>query len=225
MPPAERIATFDQDGTLWVEHPMYTQVMYCLERVPAAGRRRSPSWRTSSRSRPCSPATARRWRSSRWRTSMKILAATLTGMTVDEFNAEAKKWLDNGEGSALEAALHRAHLPADAGGHCSYLRANGYKTTSSPAAARTSCASTPRRSTAFRPSRWSAPLSATEVRLRQGRQADPHQGAEAAAERQQCRQARRHPPDDRAPAVRGVRQLDRRSADAGVHRRRATARG
>ena len=35
VPPAERIATFDQDGTLWVEHPMYTQVMYCLERVPA----------------------------------------------------------------------------------------------------------------------------------------------------------------------------------------------
>ena len=26
---------FDQDGTLWVEHPMYTQVVYCLERVPA----------------------------------------------------------------------------------------------------------------------------------------------------------------------------------------------
>ena len=35
VPPAERIATFDQDGTLWVEQPMYTQVMYCLERVPA----------------------------------------------------------------------------------------------------------------------------------------------------------------------------------------------
>ena len=35
VPPEERIATFDQDGTLWVEHPMYTQVMYCLERVPA----------------------------------------------------------------------------------------------------------------------------------------------------------------------------------------------
>ena len=34
VPPAERIATFDQDGTLWVEHPMYSQVMYCLERVP-----------------------------------------------------------------------------------------------------------------------------------------------------------------------------------------------
>ena len=35
VPPAERIATFDQDGTLWVEHPMYTQVLYCLDRVPA----------------------------------------------------------------------------------------------------------------------------------------------------------------------------------------------
>ncbi len=35
VPPAERVATFDQDGTLWVEHPMYSQVMYCLDRVPA----------------------------------------------------------------------------------------------------------------------------------------------------------------------------------------------
>jgi len=34
VPPEERIATFDQDGTLWVEHPMYTQVMYSLDRVP-----------------------------------------------------------------------------------------------------------------------------------------------------------------------------------------------
>jgi hypothetical protein len=35
VPPEERIATFDQDGTLWVEQPMYAQVVYCLERVPA----------------------------------------------------------------------------------------------------------------------------------------------------------------------------------------------
>jgi hypothetical protein len=35
VPPAERIVTFDQDGTLWISHPMYTQVMYCLELVPA----------------------------------------------------------------------------------------------------------------------------------------------------------------------------------------------
>jgi len=34
VPEAERIATFDQDGTLWVSHPIYSQVMYCLDRVP-----------------------------------------------------------------------------------------------------------------------------------------------------------------------------------------------
>jgi hypothetical protein len=34
VPVLERIATFDQDGTLWVSHPMYTQVVYCLDRVP-----------------------------------------------------------------------------------------------------------------------------------------------------------------------------------------------
>ena len=38
VPPEERIATFDQDGTLWVEHPIYTQVVYCLDRVPAVVR-------------------------------------------------------------------------------------------------------------------------------------------------------------------------------------------
>src|SRR5262245_4798316 len=35
VPPEERIATFDQDGTLWVEQPVYSQIMYCLDRVPA----------------------------------------------------------------------------------------------------------------------------------------------------------------------------------------------
>ena len=40
VPPEARIATFDQDGTLWVEQPMYTQVVYCLERVPAVVSRR-----------------------------------------------------------------------------------------------------------------------------------------------------------------------------------------
>ena len=34
VPPEERIATFDQDGTLWVEQPIYSQMAYCLDRVP-----------------------------------------------------------------------------------------------------------------------------------------------------------------------------------------------
>jgi hypothetical protein len=35
VPPDDRIATFDQDGTLWVKHPIYSQVVYCLDRGPA----------------------------------------------------------------------------------------------------------------------------------------------------------------------------------------------
>jgi hypothetical protein len=34
VPPEQRIATFDRDGTTWVEHPMYTQLVYCPERAP-----------------------------------------------------------------------------------------------------------------------------------------------------------------------------------------------
>ena len=64
VPPEERIATFDQDGTLWVEHPMYTQVMYCLERVPAVVKAK-PELANVEPSRPSCRATARRWRSSR----------------------------------------------------------------------------------------------------------------------------------------------------------------
>jgi hypothetical protein len=45
VPPAERIATFDRDGTLWVEHPMYSQVMYILESVPALVKAK-PDWPT-----------------------------------------------------------------------------------------------------------------------------------------------------------------------------------
>ena len=53
VPPEERIATFDQDGTLWVEHPIYTQVIYCLDRVPAVVKAEAANWPRSNRSRPC----------------------------------------------------------------------------------------------------------------------------------------------------------------------------
>jgi hypothetical protein len=39
--PEERIATFDQDGTLWVEHPIYWQLIYCLDRVPVLVREKA----------------------------------------------------------------------------------------------------------------------------------------------------------------------------------------
>ena len=90
--PEDRIAVFDQDGTLWVEHPMYTQVIYCLDRVPDVVakkpelKNREPFKTVLSGNR---EAIARL----PMHDLDKILAATLTGMTVEEFKAEAKNGL------------------------------------------------------------------------------------------------------------------------------------
>src|SRR5271166_4080247 len=47
VPPEARIATFDQDGTLWVEHPIYTQLVFCLDRVPKVNSRVVPLFSSS----------------------------------------------------------------------------------------------------------------------------------------------------------------------------------
>src|SRR5262245_25128111 len=91
--PEDRIAVFDQDGTLWVEHPMYTQVVYCLERVPAVVAKK-PELRNAEPFK--TVLSGNREAIARLPTNdlEKILAVTLSGMTVDEFNAEASKWLE-----------------------------------------------------------------------------------------------------------------------------------
>ena len=100
VPPEERIATFDQDGTLWVEHPMYTQVVYCLDRVPAVVKEKpelakvEPFKTVLSGSR---AAIAKLPMDDLF----KILAATLTGMSVEEFQAEVKRWLDTPPGTRV----------------------------------------------------------------------------------------------------------------------------
>ena len=76
--PEERLATFDQDGTLWVEHPIYSQVVFALDRVVALAPEH-PSGRRRSRSRPCSPATGRRWPSSPCATSRRSCSRPMPG--------------------------------------------------------------------------------------------------------------------------------------------------
>ena len=56
VPPAERIAVFDNDGTLWAEQPMYFQLFFALDRVKALAPS-IPSGRKRSRSPRCSRAT------------------------------------------------------------------------------------------------------------------------------------------------------------------------
>ncbi len=126
VPPAERIATFDQDGTLWVEHPMYSQVMYCLERVPALVKAKpelakvEPFKTVMSGNR---EAMAKMSKDD----LLKIVAATLTGMSVDEFQAEVKKWLVEARDPRWKKPYTElTYLPMQE--VLKYLRANSYKT-------------------------------------------------------------------------------------------------
>ena len=55
VPPAERIAVFDNDGTLWSEQPMYFQLAFALDRIKALSPKH-PEWKTTHPSRVCSRA-------------------------------------------------------------------------------------------------------------------------------------------------------------------------
>ena len=92
VPPEDRIATFDQDGTLWVEHPMYTQVVYCLDRVRAVVAERPELKKFESFKTVLSGSHEAIARLSLHELE-QVLVATLTGMSVDAFAAEAAKWL------------------------------------------------------------------------------------------------------------------------------------
>jgi phosphoglycolate phosphatase-like HAD superfamily hydrolase len=126
VPPAERIATFDQDGTLWVEKPMYTQVIYCLDRVPALVKARpelaevEPFKTVMSGDR---EAIARLPTED----LEKILALTLTGMSVDEFKAEVVKWFDTARDPRWKRPYTElTYKPMQE--VLQYLRANAFKT-------------------------------------------------------------------------------------------------
>ena len=93
VPAAERIATFDQDGTLWVEHPIYTQVVYCLDRVPAVVAQK-PELKSTQPFKTVLSGNREAMAKLSIKDLEKILFATLSGMTVTEFNAEAKKWIE-----------------------------------------------------------------------------------------------------------------------------------
>ena len=152
VPPEDRIATFDQDGTLWVEHPLYSQAMFALDRRGRAGRRASGvedqgAVQGGARGRPRGDGQVHRGglggdhRRHPRRDDHRGVPRDRRGVA------------RQGQASALQAAVHRAGLPADARGDGATCAPTAFGPTSSPAAARSSCASTASGSTAFRPSR------------------------------------------------------------------------
>ena len=92
VPLAERIATFDQDGTLWVEHPIYTQLVYCFDRVPELVKAK-PELANVEPFRTVLTGDREAIAKLGLEPLLKIVAATLTGVDVDTFRDEVAKWI------------------------------------------------------------------------------------------------------------------------------------
>ncbi len=126
VPPDERIATFDQDGTLWVEHPVYSQVVFALDRVVALAPQH-PEWKTTEPFK--SVLTDDRAAMAKFTLPdlEKIVFATHTGMTTESFQATVRDW-------AGKAKDHRWKRPYTELVYkpmlevMAFLRANGFKT-------------------------------------------------------------------------------------------------
>jgi phosphoserine phosphatase len=126
VPPEDRIATFDQDGTLWVEHPVYSQLMYCFDRVPALVEQK-PELKNVEPFKTVLSGDRDAIAKLTMADLEKIAVATLSGMTTDQFAAEVAKWLP----SAKDPRWHRPYTElvyqpmVDL---LKYLREHGYKT-------------------------------------------------------------------------------------------------
>ena len=126
VPAEERIAAFDQDGTLWVSHPMYSQVTYCLERVPALAEKK-PELKKVEPFKTVLSGNREAIAKLPMKDLEKILVATLTGMSTDKFQAEVKQWLADAKDPRWKKPYTElTYQPMQE--VLKYLRANGFKT-------------------------------------------------------------------------------------------------
>jgi phosphoglycolate phosphatase-like HAD superfamily hydrolase len=126
VPVEERVATFDQDGTLWVEHPVYSQLIYVFDRVPALVKA-DPKLANVE---PFKTVMSRNMAAISKLTMPdleKLAGATLSGMTLDDFHAQVAAWIAQAEDPRWHK--HYTDLTYQPMKEVmAYLRANGYKT-------------------------------------------------------------------------------------------------
>src|SRR5215831_17232307 len=92
MPPTQRIATFDNDGTLWVEHPMYTQLVFALDRVKALAPQ-YPEWKDAQPFKAALEGDMRALVASGQPGLLALVTATHAGMSAREFAKIVLDWL------------------------------------------------------------------------------------------------------------------------------------
>ena len=126
VPPAERIAVFDNDGTLWCEQPMYFQLLFALDRVKAMAAQH-PEWETTEPFKSALADDLSGIAAGGKESLAEILAVSHANMTTEEFSQSVRKWLRTARhpqtAKRYTSMVYQPMLELLA-----YLRANEFKT-------------------------------------------------------------------------------------------------
>lgn len=126
VPPAERIAVFDNDGTLWAEQPVYFQLQFALDRVKALAPEH-PEWKETQPFKALLEGDRKTFAAGGEKALLEILAVSHAGMTTDEFAETVNHWIATAThprfGRRYNEVVYQPMLELLA-----YLRANGFKT-------------------------------------------------------------------------------------------------
>jgi haloacid dehalogenase-like hydrolase len=126
VPPEERIATFDNDGTLWVEQPIYTQFAFAIDRLKAAAPQH-PEWIHEQPFRAALSGDLDAFAASGEKGVLGVMMATHAGMTTDAFEKTVKQWIASARHPRFQRlyteCVYQPMLEVLA-----YFRKNGFKT-------------------------------------------------------------------------------------------------
>jgi FMN phosphatase YigB (HAD superfamily) len=126
VPVAERIATFDNDGTLWSEKPVPFQVLFAFDRVKALAPQH-PEWKTKQPFAALLQGDMEGVAAAGEKGVLEIMTVTHTGMTTDEFTRTVQDWITSAKhpktGRLYTEMVYQPMLEL-----LTYLRANGFKT-------------------------------------------------------------------------------------------------
>jgi phosphoglycolate phosphatase-like HAD superfamily hydrolase len=126
VPPAERIVTFDNDGTLWAEQPIYFQLVFALDRVKVLAPQH-PEWKDKEPFASLLKGDLKGALAGGEPAIIQIVTVTHSGMTTDEFEKIVADWVATARhprtGKLYTEMVYQPMLEL-----LTYLRANGFKT-------------------------------------------------------------------------------------------------
>jgi phosphoglycolate phosphatase-like HAD superfamily hydrolase len=126
VPEAERIATFDNDGTLWVEHPIYTQLAFALDRVKALAPEH-PDWKNKQPFKAVLDNDLKALAASGEKGLVELIMGSHAGMSTTVFEAIVTDWFKKARHPRFKRPYTElAYQPMLE--LLAYLRANGFKT-------------------------------------------------------------------------------------------------